>query len=132
MNWAEALEIAIAKTNHERYRELTADDRPDCWHWREEVLRLAEAPPESYPSLLSQARNALGALGRVVGAALAGEPIRVSPEEHGRRWAICVACENLTGDKCKLCGCHMKAKTALAQERCPLDPPKWDRIEATT
>ena len=30
---------------------------------------------------------------------------------------------------CTVCLCDMKAKTKLANKKCPLKPPKWDRLK---
>ncbi len=84
---------------------------------------LLNVPASEMPSFAQQAGNALAAAGRAVGAALAGEPVIASTELQERRWAICLACEHLENEKCKLCGCHMRLKSALAQERCPI--AKW-------
>lgn len=112
MTWREALEQVVARTRHERYRWLTSDDNPDA------------AQREGYrASLIQQASGALGAIGRAIGAAVTGEPVMMSQEEQERRWAICLACEHLDGEQCKICGCHMPIKTWGAQEHCPID--KW-------
>lgn len=58
-----------------------------------------------------------------------------SPEERRRRNSICQGCElwdpagNFGLGECrhKACGCT-GAKRALATSRCPLNPPKWDRV----
>jgi hypothetical protein len=95
-----------------------------------EAIELAKTwvKPEM-PPLTTQAGNLAGAIGRTIKAAVTGQPVRVSPEERDRRWGLCMTCENLVNDKCKLCGCHFRAKIELATERCPLDPPRWDRVE---
>lgn len=41
------------------------------------------------------------------------------------RRATCDGCDKRDGTKCGACGCPIENKTALATERCPLDPPKW-------
>ena len=43
-----------------------------------------------------------------------------------RRWDICKACPELTAsNRCKQCGCFMKAKTRIATSRCPIG--KWEK-----
>jgi hypothetical protein len=48
MRWTEALDIIIARTGHERYRDLCADDNPDVVQrdaYRGLVVRLALGLP---------------------------------------------------------------------------------------
>lgn len=124
MTWEQALEIVIARTKHERYRDLCADDWPDHEAYRAEMIRMVSEPP-SFPPMRTQAGKALVAAIRSAHAFLVSEPVRVLVKEQERRWSICLACEYLDGGRCRICGCHMRAKTHLALERCPLDPPKW-------
>lgn len=59
----------------------------------------------------------------------------VSREERKRRLSICQGCPywnekgNFLFGECTApgCGCT-RIKMALATERCPLTPPKWDRV----
>ncbi len=129
MTWEEALEPAIAATNHERYRFLCSEACADRFYWRTKVIRIANGETTDFPSIATQARNLGGAIGRVVAAAVTGHPVKVSPEERDRRWALCMTCENLVNDRCKLCGCFFRAKIELATESCPLNPPRWERVE---
>jgi hypothetical protein len=49
MNWMTALEILVARTGHERYRVLCADDNPDVDTrdaYRVLMIRLASDLPE--------------------------------------------------------------------------------------
>lgn len=128
MTWDDALEIAVARTKHERYRDLCADSYPDHEMWRAEMIRQAAEEPE-YPSLLDQAGNAIGAVARAVGAIVTGQPITVSDEVYDARTATCMACDHYDAaqGRCKACGC-LSLKRWGAQERCPLDPPKWEAI----
>jgi hypothetical protein len=82
-NFDDALEKAIRMTGVSRYRYLCLE-HPRV-SVREQYRRLVceiagVAPPAQYPSLLRQAANLAGAVGRVMAAAVQGEPIRVSPE----------------------------------------------------
>jgi hypothetical protein len=79
----------------------------------------------SFPSLMVQAGNALGALGRAAGAVLTGQAVLVPPEELSKREGECETCEHMLGDRCKLCGCWYRTKIRLAGESCPMVPPKW-------
>jgi hypothetical protein len=80
------------------------------------------------PTVLTMAGNAIAAGGRVVKAVATGNQVQVSPEERDRRWGLCMTCPNLVNDRCKLCGCYFRVKIELATERCPLEPPLWDRV----
>lgn len=134
MDWTEALEQVVARTGHRRYNELCDESQPGHLEWRRRMVERAtgEAPtPAAYPSLFAMARNAIGAVGRVVKAAAKGESIRVPAEVLERRRAICGSCEQFDAPagRCRLCGCYTATKLTLAQERCPLDAPRWDRWE---
>jgi len=41
------------------------------------------------------------------------------------RLTICNSCEFLHEDNCILCGCEVKSKVKIANEKCPMMPPKW-------
>jgi len=45
-----------------------------------------------------------------------------------RRRDLCNACEHADMGFCTVCKCLLLAKTSLAQERCPLNPPKWQQL----
>ncbi len=57
----------------------------------------------------------------------AGSPT-VSAEVQAHRIALCQVCEHFDaqGRECKVCECLLDVKTTWADQRCPLDPPKWD------
>ncbi len=128
MDWTEALEIVMTRTKHEAYRSKCDSTHPDHEQWRTEVIRMATGGPREFPSLMTQAGNVIAAAGRVIAAAAHGKQVRVSPEERDRRWGLCMTCVNLVDDRCKLCGCHFRAKIELATERCPIG--KWERVES--
>lgn len=137
-DWRDCLERVMSGPGHKLdYRKLCADDHPRHEAWRARMCvkvglmaAIEQAPAKQYPPLIQQARNAAGALGRVVTAVAKGATIRVSEEEHARRLAICQACEfhDAAKNRCTKCGCG-GAKLHLATERCPLEPPKWNRWE---
>lgn len=77
------------------------------------------------PGVLRTAANAVAAAGRVVGAAVSGQPVGVSMDVRAQRMAICHACDRFSGNRCLECGCFVEAKAMLATEDCPLD--RWAR-----
>lgn len=40
----------------------------------------------------------------------------------------CAGCNKRDDTKCGACGCPITHKTALASERCPLEPPRWSSV----
>lgn len=79
------------------------------------------------PSLVQQAANFVGA---VVGHVAAGAPT-ASQETRDARLAICRTNEcgfYREGDRCGHggCGCYLTVKASWAEQRCPLDPPRWE------
>lgn len=83
------------------------------------------------PSAEQQARNALGAAARVMGAVITGGRLQRSHEEVQAILKICQGdesapqCEQWRPDKkrCYKCGCYMSFKAKVATEKCPLG--KW-------
>jgi hypothetical protein len=127
MTWEDALEVVIARTGHQPYRKLCADEHPKHEKWRRIMIEKATGKaPEDYPPLATQVMNAAKALGRVVSAVARGEPVYVSTEERNRRRAICSGCEHHdpAQNRCRKCGCR-GLKLDLATEKCPLPRPKW-------
>jgi hypothetical protein len=132
MTLAEALDIVVERTHHERYRWLCSDDNPDAAQrdgYRRLVMQQMTDEPAmpAYPSLWEQAGNAAKAAAGVVSAVAHGQPVAASEEEQARRLAICHACEffDATQGRCTKCGCLGAWKTWVASQRCPLEPPKW-------
>ena len=82
-----------------------------------------------FPSLMVQAGNLAGAIGRAAGAVLTGQAVKVSQEVLNERQAECKKCENMIGDRCVLCGCWYRQKVKLATESCPMNPPRWKAIK---
>lgn len=121
MTLTEAIDRAIAETGVQRYRFL-ALEHPDP-AVREKYSRwLLEGRP-AYPSLATQAGNAIGAASRFVASGLAV----AEAAERDRRLAICRACPEFDAGqgRCKICGCYMSFKARLLSERCPLPQPLW-------
>jgi hypothetical protein len=99
---------------------------------RARVAELSAEDSATYPGLFEQARNAAGALVRVVVAAAKGQAVMVPAEALEERRAICAACPNFdaAAGRCRLCGCYTAAKLRTATEQCPDDPPRWTKWEA--
>jgi hypothetical protein len=129
VDWEQALAIVVERTKHKRYVGLCDESWPDHAYWRREMIRMAAIEPNQFPSLARQAGNFAAAMGRAGAALVTGKPVKVAPDEHDRRWGLCMTCPNLVNDKCKLCGCFFRAKIGLAQERCPIG--RWERVEVT-
>jgi len=122
MHWREALDLAVARTGHERYRALCDDAHPDHEAWRLTVLALAGEPvPAGFPPAAAMATNLARSLWdwATSGFAMASGP------EADRRRTICRACDRFQADsgRCLACGCSTAAKTVIRVEHCPIG--KW-------
>jgi hypothetical protein len=92
-------------------------------------LRDAKQSAKS-PSILSKAKHAAQAGGRIIKAAAKGEQVRISDQGRDERLSICRACDlwneggNVGLGECthSKCGCT-RFKHGLATETCPLG--KW-------
>lgn len=119
MDWPEAVDQLVARTRHERYRDLCDGSHPDHALWRSKVVELAtgEAPAPQYPPLGRQAASLAGSLWSwaVSGFAVAPEPLQAS------RRAVCRSCPryDAAASRCALCGCYTAAKIAMRSEHCP-------------
>jgi hypothetical protein len=139
MTYQEAIEIVVDRYHHERHRWLVSDENPEREQWRQKIIAMASdirnpkpkprLPPQaadaSFPSLMVQAGNAMGALSRAAGQLLSGNALLVSPKELDRRLAICRACDQYKDMRCLKCGCVVALKAKLESEtgQCPLK--KW-------
>lgn len=58
--------------------------------------------------------------------------VKAPDEVIAARWEICSTCEYLytPTNTCKVCGCFMKIKTGLANQKCPKN--KWLKVKAKT
>jgi len=103
---------------HPEYRavlaEVEGDDPPEG----------ADAPEpspasESFPPLMTQAVSLAKAAGNFIASGFQ----TTDAAEFERRYAICKACPtgmySAASDKCRKCGCLLKAKLRSAVERCP-------------
>jgi hypothetical protein len=77
----------------------------------------------NFPSNTQMAKN----LGRELLATsrnvVRGMPVFVSDEIASARYNICLSCEHLHQERCRLCGCFMERKTKLETATCP--ERKW-------
>ena len=48
---------------------------------------------------------------------------RVAKEEYERRLSICKECEKLLSGMCRMCGCYVEMRAAIALRDCP--GKKW-------
>lgn len=118
----------------ERRKQLGND--PDLYCFTEEdFMFLRKNYSETkMPSLLSMAKNALGAIGSEVQYAATGAQ-QVSKEDIQARIDICNKCEFFTANipelsekekaenRCVKCGCYMALKHKLSSSSCPVG--KW-------
>jgi hypothetical protein len=77
-----------------------------------------DAPAEG-PGLFRKALN----FGQAVAEHVAAACPLVDDATAAGRLAICRACDQLDGDTCRLCGCHMPVKVRWAEQSCPIR--KW-------
>jgi hypothetical protein len=89
----------------------------------------SQKPGQKLPGLLIAAKNAAGAVARVITAAAAGQPVQVAEAEFQRRMSLCTACENFIKEsqRCAKCACYLTSqvigKARMATESCPIG--KW-------
>jgi hypothetical protein len=121
MNLSQAIDIVVARTGHERFRELTDPAHPAYdpayapW-----IMAQAGASPEG-PGLLRKAANLAGA---VVEHVRAGLPT-ADAETAAARLATCRGCDKFDAARmaCNLCGCQMAVKVTWLEQKCPIE--KW-------
>lgn len=137
MTWQEGLEIVIARTGNPQFRVMCSDENRNIVQrdaYRRSVIQQAGGSPRAmpaYPSLVTQAGNAIEAAKRLASAWWRGEPTTVDADEVARRLAICLECPSYdsTQGRCMRCGCWAKWKNRLASEHCPIPEneggPRW-------
>jgi hypothetical protein len=76
-----------------------------------------------FPSKFQMAKNLTSEMLASSQNAIMGKPVLVSQKIASDRFSICLSCENLHEERCKLCGCFMEKKTKLALATCP--ESKW-------
>ncbi len=53
------------------------------------------------------------------------EDDRTGKEEYERRLSKCRECDHLLNGMCRLCGCFVEMRAAIALRHCPGSPPEW-------
>lgn len=81
------------------------------------------AAPMTLPPLKTQVANAAGAAGRLMKAAITGQPVKAEQDVVDFRQSVCDSCEFNLNNRCAKCGCYWKVKMQLATEHCPVG--KW-------
>jgi len=77
-------------------------------------------------SWLDIAKNATLAVKDAIAFAVEHGHLALEENKVQERLSICEGCEYLNGQRCRACGCFVKAKAALASENCP--KKKWGQI----
>lgn len=123
MDIKEALDIVVARTGHERFRDLCNPDHPA---YNQGYVDYVMREAQGMPPLSQQIVSGVKAIGRFV----VGGFNRATPEERDARLAICRECDRYDAEqvRCRVCGCYLNEKTWLASESCPLPHPKWGPI----
>lgn len=83
---------------------------------------MASCCKRSFKSL-GQAQDLTITLLRSIRSAISGNGVGISDEKLRERLAICAACEEKQGLRCKKCGCYLSVKAVLKEAECPLR--KW-------
>lgn len=93
----------------------------------EEIIEYLRQKAKISPSAFEQLKSASQAAKRVFDKVIKGERIRVEHPVVLERKEICNNCiyktTTLKMDRCKKCGCFLKAKQQLLTEKCP--EGKW-------
>jgi Family of unknown function (DUF6171) len=123
MSWEDDLVVVVKRTGVKRYEDLCSEAYHDHKRMREKISEMAREA--EFPSLATQAANAMGALGRAAGQLLSGGPVLVTPKELDRRLAICRACDFYRDGRCAACGCVTALKARLMSETGNCPKGKW-------
>jgi len=104
----------------------------------EQLKKLPITPtPQKFPSLIKEAKNLAGCVGRAAKALVTHKKVLAPTEIRAERIAICEKCEYFAKDavRCYKCGCKLFAKVALATEACPEgkwlktnEVPEWQEL----
>jgi hypothetical protein len=121
MNWEQALDIVVSRTEHSRYRQLCEDSHPDHEAYRALVISQATGEKPKYPGIATMAASAATAAAIAVSSVLQGKSPNVDQGEYDRRRSVCTSCPlfSSTDDRCQKCGCFLKLKLWLKDESCP-------------
>lgn len=90
------------------------------------VLSRQKADKPKPPGVLKLAENFAKAVAEHVADGLA----TVEVEQLEERLTACSICDQRTGTRCAVCGCHLERKAALRSSHCPLD--RWPETTAPT
>lgn len=107
-------------TGHRRFCDHAESGDP-VWRGRIAALSAAGPPvpdaPPAYPPVARQLATAAKAAVRFARSGLK----TVGRAEYDRRRSICRACPlyDAAADRCRACGCNLKAKPWAASESCP-------------
>lgn len=81
------------------------------------------------PSGAAKAASFIAAAAKAAMGVLSTGKLIAAPDVRAERMAVCEACpsflasEDILGPQCSVCGCFLKAKTALITQSCP--DGKW-------
>ena len=53
------------------------------------------------------------------------EDIKAEAKEYERRLVLCKECDNLLDGMCRICGCYVELRAAVAKNYCPNIEKKW-------
>ncbi len=108
MNRDLALEIA---------RYLGGNSKPQLL----DDLQASEAP-EEYPPLVQQALSLSRSVVKLTHNLVTGKNLTISHADRERRLQTCSQCEAYVAksQRCRRCGCYLKAKLPLVTEHCPI------------
>lgn len=56
------------------------------------------------------------------------ESVRACERDYRARLAACESCDQLMSGTCRLCGCYVETRAAKKGQRCPMVPPRWEKI----
>ena len=56
------------------------------------------------------------------------DAIRTPEDAYRARLVICQDCPELMNGTCRLCGCYVETRAAKKGQKCPMVPPRWEKI----
>lgn len=72
--------------------------------------------------------NLAKAIFRTIRYVLSGAPVMAPDEIFKERLDICRACPKNFQGQCQVCTCFIEIKTLFAGEKCPDQPPRWNKL----
>lgn len=88
-------------------------------------------PVHRSPTIISMAADIGNTAKDALKQAVNRQPVFADDELVKERWDTCTSCEHFDGEgsvipnRCKLCGCMMKAKVKMLMAKCPAN--KWKK-----